>query len=209
MTKFKKLFSKLIPTSKTAFRKFDNVPVKNLPKMKKDKNFMNAVTNALKNHKKAIGVTVVATATTAAAVTWIENYITSNSGCFLMSDDSVCKMKNLSCCQPDPVENLSFCNFSVINPNVCQGYVDDSSKSCCLQCNCIDQACLPGQTMECRRPTVGQALSHLSDNVMSTVWDWTSPIWNAIYSWFLWIIGIIGIIFVGWIAWVLFKKMSK
>lgn len=212
MVKLRKLFTKVIPKSKSKFKHLDNVPVKSLRQKSHLANFKKALQNAVKRHKKAIGITVVTAASTTAAIAWVNNYITTNSGCFLLnaSDDTVCKVQDLSCCQPNPVEGLSFCkNFTIKNSRACDNYVDTTMNDCCLECNCQQQSCLPHQTLECRRPTVGQALSYISENVASTLFDLTSPIWNAIYSWLVWILGGVGILLAIWLVWILFKKFKK
>lgn len=207
MTKYKKLFTKFVPSSKTAYKQFDAVPVKRLSSLKRNNAFKKTAKTLFGKHKKFWGVTLVAGATTAYAVTWVENYIASNSGCFLLSDDGACKVRELSCCQPDPVDNLSFCQLPIPQPEPCQHFNEDTEKSCCRFCDCKVQPCLPGQTLECRRPTVGQALSYLSENVTSTLLNWTSPLWKTILSYVLWIAGIGSVFLGGWMLWVWIRNM--
>jgi hypothetical protein len=206
MTKLKKLFTKLVPSTKSKFKNFEKVPIKSLGKVSKRNDFTTAVTKALGKHKKILGITVAVGTTVAVTTSLIENYIASNSGCFLLSEEHSCKVKELSCCQPDPVENLPFCNLPMAQSNICNQFNEDVEKSCCRLCSCAEQQCLPGQTMECRRPTVGDGLSYIVDSLASPFGNVLSPIWNILSSWFMWIIGIGGVIIIAWLALIMFRK---
>lgn len=146
------------------------------------------------------GVTVVGL-----AIDYINDYIQSNSGCFIKTKQSICKLESLSCCQPDPVENVSFCSFNVQYPDPCDNFNEDVENSCCKFCDCRYHDCLPSQTMECRRPTVGEALTHFSSGLTSSIWS----ILNQIFPWFAWILGIGATIVVIWLALLIYKKIRK
>ncbi|GFQ87856.1 uncharacterized protein TNCT_735661 [Trichonephila clavata] len=53
--------------------------------------------------KKGVKVTALATVV-GVGISYIDNYIQSNSGCFLHNGSSVCKVKLLSFCQPEAVD---------------------------------------------------------------------------------------------------------
>lgn len=108
----------------------------------------------------------------AAGVASVWAYIESNSGCFLKRDDQpVCKVQHLSCCQKGDLDNLPFCEESVQNLNVCDNFDEQKEKSCCRLCDCSHFQCLPGETMECQRPTVSTALTHFAENVGAGIWS--------------------------------------
>lgn len=104
----------------------------------------------------------------------INNYIYENSGCFLYENNNVlCKIKELSCwSENDPLQiEIPFCKeLNNIPTNACEG-VDDF----CASCDCDTVGCEENQTVECRKATVGEALSHfvsttsdyVSDKIMS------------------------------------------
>lgn len=96
----------------------------------------------------------------------ISEYISENTGCFLFDENgSVCKMKDLSCCQQSEGEVPPCTPFKTILPNACDGYDEKSEDSCCRRCDCQYHDCLPTQSMECRKPTVGDALSYFQQNL--------------------------------------------
>lgn len=100
---------------------------------------------------------------------YVNDYIKQNSGCFLYEGDEIkCKVKELSCCQPDPVPELPFCNWNLDN-SFCNGYDEEKEDSCCQFCDCQHHTCLPNQELKCRRPTVGEALTYFSDKVSDNV----------------------------------------
>lgn len=148
--------------------------------------------------KLALGSTAVGV-----GISYINNYIQSNSGCFLKSHDTVCKVKELSCCQPEAVDNLSFCALNILHPDPCNGYDEDTEKSCCKLCDCKYQNCLPHQTMECRRPTVGEALAHYAGEITSSIWS----VLDQIFPWMVWILGVAGSLLVAWIAYKIYRKL--
>ncbi|GFT26034.1 uncharacterized protein NPIL_17051 [Nephila pilipes] len=150
--------------------------------------------------KKAVKVTALATVV-GVGVSYIDNYIQSNSGCFLHSGSSVCKVEALSCCQPDAVDKVSFCSNTPVG-DPCHGYDEDVEKSCCRLCDCQFYNCLPHQTMECRRPTIAEALSYYAQEMTSSVWSGLM----FLVPWLVWIVGTGIALFVLWIAWYVYKK---
>lgn len=151
--------------------------------------------------KLAVGATAVGI-----GVSYINEYIQSNSGCFIKSNDSVCKVKELSCCQPDKVENVPFCSLSPLPlPDPCQGFNEDTENTCCRYCNCNVNHCLPHQTMECRRPTIAEALSHYAQR-------WTTSFWQAItdmFPWLIWILSILGVVIAMWLGRKIYKMVRN
>ncbi|GFY37575.1 uncharacterized protein TNIN_6861 [Trichonephila inaurata madagascariensis] len=79
--------------------------------------------------KKAVKLTALATVV-GVSISYIDNYIQSNSGCFLRSGSSVCKVKALSCWQPGVVDKVPFCPDQILE-NTCNGYNEDVEKTCC------------------------------------------------------------------------------
>lgn len=146
--------------------------------------------------KVALGATVVGV-----GISYINDYIQSNSGCFIKSNNSVCKVKELSCCQPEQVQDVPFCKMSLLKPDMCKGFNEDAEKSCCRYCDCTFNDCLPTQTMECRRPTISEALSHYAQ-------AWTTSFWQAItdmFPWLIWMFSILAVLFAVWFG----RKMVK
>ncbi|GBN83869.1 hypothetical protein AVEN_57377-1 [Araneus ventricosus] len=93
---------------------------------------------------------------------YIHQYVETNSGCFVYERGKpVCKVKELSCCQPKPVPELSYCSLTV-DPNICDRFNEDKEGSCCRLCNCSFHECQFNQEMKCRRPTTGEALTYLT-----------------------------------------------
>lgn len=97
----------------------------------------------------------------------IMSYIDSNSGCFLKGPRSVCKVRGLSCCQKDPIDQVPFCNEPAAFTHACDTFDEDVEKSCCRLCDCEHYGCLPGQSMECQRPTFAEAISHYAGDTVS------------------------------------------
>ncbi|GFY38826.1 uncharacterized protein TNIN_3511 [Trichonephila inaurata madagascariensis] len=94
---------------------------------------------------------------------YVNEYIQQHSGCFLHEKGRVlCKVKELSCRQPNAVDDLPFCSLPSLNSNVCDGFDEDAERSCCRLCDCRHQQCAPGQELKCARPTVGEALSYFA-----------------------------------------------
>lgn len=149
--------------------------------------------------KLAAGATAIGV-----GVSYINNYIQSNSGCFLKTDEAVCKVQALSCCQPDAVDKLPFCPLQVAQPDPCLGYDEDQVASCCQWCDCQYQTCLPNQTMECRRPTIGEALAHYADT-------WTSSLWLALsnlFPWLVWVLSAGAALLAAWIGITFYKRLK-
>lgn len=92
------------------------------------------------------------------AVTKINEYVKTNSGCFKIVNGQVnCKVRALSCCNKSFNDEIPFCSDNLVDP--CAGFDETNEKSCCRMCDCISQACPPGTKLECRRATVGEALT--------------------------------------------------
>jgi hypothetical protein len=115
----------------------------------------------------------------------INDYIQSNSGCFLISNDTVCKVRALSCCQPEPVNNIAFCPEIPLGYDPCHGYDEDKEKECCKLCSCQESDCLPHQTMECRRPTIAEALSYYAQGLSSDISKIFTSLILPVAYWFL------------------------
>ncbi|GFS61845.1 uncharacterized protein TNCV_3651791 [Trichonephila clavipes] len=150
--------------------------------------------------KKAVKVTALATVV-GVGISYIDNYIQSNSGCFLHSGSSVCKVKALSCCQPEAVDKVPFCPDQTLE-NTCNGYNEDVEKTCCRLCDCQYYNCLPHQRMECQRPTIAEALSYYAQEMTSSVWS----AFMFLIPWLTWVVGTGIALLVIWIAWNVYKK---
>lgn len=170
----------------------------------KTKHGLKTLVNKSPNLEKAIKVifskktAAVAAAGTAVGIgiSSIWDYIESNSGCFLKkTDGSVCKIREFSCCQKDPVDNVPFCDGAQAMANACDGFDEEKEKSCCKLCDCQHLGCLPNETMQCQRPTVADALNHFSTQFGSTIW---SGIENF-FPWISYVFYGIVIIFIIWI----------
>lgn len=133
----------------------------------------------------------------------INNYIQSNSGCFIKTADSVCKVNALSCCQPDSVDNLPHCNLQPKQLDPCRGFDEDKEQTCCRFCDCQVQNCLPNETMECRRPTIAEALTHFAGTLTSSFWRFLTNLFPSIS----WILGIVGGLLALWIGLSLYQKV--
>lgn len=133
---------------------------------------------------------------------YIDNYIQSNSGCFLKSGSSTCKVKEFSCCQKDRVSNVPFCDESTKFVDTCNGFSESKEKSCCRLCDCKNYGCLPHQRMECRRPTIDEALAYYGQNISDTFWDFFKSLFPNLY----WYLGFLGIAVGVFIALSIYQK---
>lgn len=150
--------------------------------------------------KRGLKITAASTVV-GVGVSYINNYIQSNSGCFLTSNTSVCKVRDLSCCQPDPVEGVPFCP-GIFKKNACSGFNEEKEDSCCRLCDCKYSKCLPDQTLECRRPTIGEALSHYAQGMTSGLLSYLEFFLKIFY----WVAGMgVGILAI-WLAWKMYQK---
>lgn len=130
----------------------------------------------------AAGVTAVGL-----GISKINDYIQANSGCFMRSGEKVCKVDTLSCCQPKEVEGMEICpHIPEFYKNTCEKFDEDKENSCCRLCDCETYGCLPGQKMECNRPTVGEALSYFAQGATISAFGWMT---SMIPWWLLWGIG--------------------
>lgn len=127
----------------------------------------------------------------------IWNYIESNSGCFMKrNDQSICKVRELSCCQQDELDNVSFCpGISPTYKNLCENFNEEQEGSCCKLCTCQEFQCDTDETMQCQRPTVGEALTHFAQTLSSGIWSSV----EAIFPWMSYVLYGIGIILTIWL----------
>lgn len=129
-------------------------------------------------------------------VTSIWNYIESNSGCFKKnSDGSVCKVRELSCCQPKQLEDIPYCDGWNHYQNLCNQFDEEQEGSCCKLCTCKDVLCNENEEMQCQRPTVAEALSHFAENLSSGVWSGVT----TLFPWVSYIVYGIGIMLGIWL----------
>lgn len=131
-------------------------------------------------------------------ITSIWNYIESNSGCFMKrNDQSVCKVRELSCCQQDQLDNVPFCDgFELHYQNICDNFNEEQEGSCCKLCTCDAFHCDSDETMQCQRPTVADALTHFAQTVGSGVWSTI----DTIFPWLSYVFYGIGIILIIWLC---------
>lgn len=112
--------------------------------------------------KIPIKKTVVAGGLTATAIlvgNEVTRFLNDNTGCFL---NKKCKIKELSCCNQ---QGTRFCTEK-FDLNACQGY-DVKDSDCCKRCNALLYPNLPkGSTLKCQRPTVYDALVHLTPSFL-------------------------------------------
>lgn len=128
----------------------------------------------------------------------IWDYVESNSGCFKKQggDDSVCKVRELSCCQPKDSDNVGFCQgFENAYRNACQGFDEDAEGSCCKFCDCVTLNCGPGEEVRCQRPTVADALTHFTKTLGSGVWSALT----AVFPWLPYVLYAIAAVAFVWI----------
>lgn len=137
--------------------------------VKKNKSLGKSIKSVFKYTRNAA---VLATTSTLVGIGIYEinKYIKTNSGCFLISSKSTCKVKELSCCQPTPVAGLHTCPQKLPD-KTCHLFDEGREGSCCRLCDCANYGCAGDQTMECRRPSVGDALSFFASNVSSSMWN--------------------------------------
>lgn len=152
--------------------------------------------------KKAFKLAVV-TSVVGTGAHYIDKYIQSNSGCFLKSGESICKVKELSCCQKDELANVRFCPNKI--KDACAGYDEIKENSCCRLCNCSYYPCLPNQSMECRRPTIDEALAYYAGNALHFVWDFL----EKLFPWLPWILASLVIGIGVLVAWNFYPKSRK
>lgn len=153
--------------------------------------------NILKNlfNKKTVGAVVI-TSAVGVGISSIWDYIESNSGCFMKrNDQSVCKVRELSCCQKGELDNVPFCDgFSSHFQSACDDYKEEDD-SCCKECSCEKFHCDADESMQCQRPTVADALTHFAQSIGSSVWSSV----DAIFPWLSYVLYGIGILFTLWL----------
>lgn len=210
-----KVFSKVRPKIKSKFKKFNlrissktrgSSALKSL--VKKDSLLRKTIKSVFtKKGALAIG----ATTAIGIGIAKIQEYIDANSGCFLFqNDDNVCKVKSLSCCQNNLIAGVNFCREQDKRlEKVCEGFDENdpnAQESCCLLCDCRSYGgCLPGETMECRRPTVAEAISFYAQGAVTGFASW---IWTLIPVWI--IFGVVFLIlFVVMVQWIWTWRKTK
>jgi hypothetical protein len=190
-------FSKIRPRVSAKFKNFD-VRVKGrkaLRRMIQKDSFLRQTVKSLFSKKGILAIG--ATTAVGIGITKIQEYIDANSGCFLFhNDDRICKVKSLSCCQNGPVQGIEFCKEETDElERVCDQFDEDdlsAQESCCLLCDCHGYGgCLPGETMECRRPTVAEAVSFFAQNAVSGISGW---IWNLFSTWIVVVVVLLAIV---------------
>lgn len=156
-----------------------------------------------KKNFKIAGITTV----TAIGVHHIMGYVKANSGCFLKGSNSkVCKVKELSCCQKDKVDNVPFCdNMQGINDNICDGFEEDKTDSCCRLCDCSTLKCDWGQTAECKKPDIAEALSYFAQSFFSKIWSGVTDIFPVLK----YVVYILSGLFIYWISMFVYKRFRK
>lgn len=190
------------PVIKSRFKQF-NFPSLGLGALKSTIKKNSALKNALKSIFSKKGFVVAAAAgVVATGAALVDDYITTNSGCFMKSENSVCKVKESSCCQPNAVEGVQFCP-SAVQGNPCFEYQDDGG-DCCKLCDCqYHGGCPPNHEMVCQRPTVGEALSYFAQNVSSSVWSGLL----SLLPWLYWVFGILAGIAILWLVSFVWNKV--
>lgn len=94
--------------------------------------------------------------------TYVSHYINENSGCFLTKGNDICKVRELSCCNPGSATQIADCKLNLVAfQNACDNY-SSSEKECCRQCDASLHALAPGQFMICKTPTVIEAIGQLT-----------------------------------------------
>lgn len=161
------------------------------------KDFKNIIQHLF--NKKTFAVAGVSSAV-GIGVASIWNYIESNSGCFKRNaDGSVCKVHELSCCQPGKLDNIPYCDGLKQYSNLCDNFDEEKEDSCCKLCSCKDVGCSENEVMQCQRPTVADALTHFAENLSSGVWSGI----QTFFPWVSYVVYGIGIILTVWIlSWV-------
>lgn len=141
---------------------------------------------------------------------FIVDYIHNNSGCFMYNGSKTCKVKELSCCQPEPVHGVPFCDLPKVSErgDPCHGFDEDRVGSCCIMCDCKNQVCTEGQTMECRRPTVSEALAAAAENIAKGVGENFLGFLKYFTKKLSWIFGIVGAILLGGFVWFVWNKVK-
>lgn len=150
-------------------------------------------------NKKTLAVAGV-TSAVGVGVSSIWNYIESNSGCFKKkADGTVCKVRELSCCQPGRLDNIPYCDGWKQYQNTCDQFDEENEDSCCKLCSCDEVACDENELMQCQRPTVADALTHFAENLRSGVWSGI----ETLFPWVSYVVYGIGIILAAWVlSWV-------
>lgn len=149
------------------------VNVKSLDNLKviaKSKSGLQSAIGKIFNKKVFLGITIAGAIVGGMDHLW--DYIEANSGCFKkLSDGSVCKVIELSCCQKNSVENIPNCPGMESFTHACENFDEDTEKSCCKLCSCEKSICDTDVEMKCQKPTVGDALTHFANEFGSSTWS--------------------------------------
>lgn len=98
--------------------------------------------------------------------TQVDAYVHENSGCFLRSRGGrVCKVRELSCCQPKQGKEVEPCTGYAFPKDACLNYDASKEKECCRLCNGKRPFLRNGETLTCRTPDAIEALSYFGKNV--------------------------------------------
>ncbi|GFQ84519.1 uncharacterized protein TNCT_311261 [Trichonephila clavata] len=119
----------------------------------------------------------------------------------LHSGSSVCKVKSLSCCQPEAVDKVPYCPDQQTLGNPCNGYNEDVEKTCCRLCDCQYNNCLPHQKWNANDDDCRSLVILCSRNDFS-VWSG----FMFLVPWLMWVVGTGIALLVVWIAWNVYKK---
>lgn len=194
-------------------RSFNLKPIRNLPKKlaaykwhpKSARHVGSVITSNSKlksvirkvfSRKAALAAGFATVTGFSAASIW--NYIEANSGCFRkLGNGSVCKVKELSCCQRNTLDNVTNCAGMSAFGSVCDDYNDATAASCCKLCSCEELQCHDNEEFQCQKPTVADAIAHFSQKVKSGVWSaietvfpWASYVLYAVGTMLaLWLLG--------------------
>lgn len=161
--------------------------VRTKPKLK-------AAINKVFSKQTFVAVGVTGAVATGVASIW--NYIESNSGCFKKNQSGkVCKVQEFSCCQKDRLSNVPDCDPIPLHAHLCDTFDESTEGSCCKLCKCSDGNCEEGDSMQCQRPTVADALGFIGGSLTSRIWSFL----NTIFPWASYVVYGIAIILAIWI----------
>lgn len=156
---------------------FNNLKIKNVPKtdaelkLHIDKLKDKSLVKKLFTSKLLLGGGVVSTL----SAVYVDHYIKGNTGCFLESKENICKIKELSCCNPYESKYIETCSDEIIkrlniDKNTCLNY-DLNDPNCCKKCDCQHYSCEVDEKMFCRKATIAESLTYFKDNMISSVND--------------------------------------
>lgn len=172
-----KFFSKVAKVTTKQFDKYKYLKkVTELDTLAKKDSFLKKALDTITLKRAVFGTIAIAGVSYGAAV--VQNYKHENTGCFLYTGNSVCKVKELSCCNKKSSSEIAFCNPNQLNPHfpidACNNY-DEENEPCCRQCDCQYYNCKPNQKLICKKTSYSDALAHLtriaSKGILNSVYD--------------------------------------